>query len=202
VCEECSKNKQTLRSALYKGGEGEALPSVHEVLQSPGQPLDSTTRAFFEPRFGHDFSHVRIHTNAKARDSAQELNALAYTVGQDVVFGGGHFTPETIQGRRLLAHELTHVVQQSPSSTRTETLEIAYPRIPSELEAERTAESIEQEHSFKVKPVGHIQLSRQQPGVIDSPRSPFAKYRKYDRSQFGGRFDAEVSTIPLCVKLS
>lgn len=79
----------------------------------PGQPLDQGTRAFFEPRFGHDFSQVRVHTGATAAESAQAVNALAYTVGRDVVFGEGQYAPGTGVGKGLLAHELTHVLQQT-----------------------------------------------------------------------------------------
>ena len=66
---------------------------IHDVLRAPGQPLDATTRAFMEPRFGHDFSRVRVHSDAKAAESARAVNALAYTVGQDVVFGVGQYAP-------------------------------------------------------------------------------------------------------------
>ena len=83
------------------------------ALRRGGQPLPRSTRDFFEPRFGHDFSHVRIHTDAKAAASAKAVNALAYTMERDVVFGAGQYAPETMVGRRLLAHELAHVVQQS-----------------------------------------------------------------------------------------
>jgi hypothetical protein len=69
-----------------------------------------------EPRFGHDFSKVRVHTDEKAGESAQAIGAVAYTVGNDLVFGTGEFNPETSDGRRLMAHELTHVVQQSKGS--------------------------------------------------------------------------------------
>jgi hypothetical protein len=75
--------------------------------------LDPGTRAFFEPRFGHDFSAVRVHADAAAERSTRDVSALAYTVGNDIVFGAGHFAPGTHEGRRLIAHELTHVVQQS-----------------------------------------------------------------------------------------
>jgi len=85
---------------------------VHDVLRSPGQPLDATTRAFMEPRFGHDFSSVRVHTDAEAAESASAVNALAYTVGRDVVFGAGQYAPRTQTGQRLMAHELSHVIQQ------------------------------------------------------------------------------------------
>jgi hypothetical protein len=81
-------------------------------LQGGGQPLPRSERAFFEPRFGYDFSSVRIHTDAHAAEAARVAKARAFTVGEDVVFGAGHFAPETPAGRRLLAHELTHTVQQ------------------------------------------------------------------------------------------
>jgi hypothetical protein len=99
---------------LEQQRESSEVPSiVHEVLRSPGQPLDPVTRAFMEPRFGHDFSWVRVHSGAAAEQSARDVNAHAYTVGHDIVFGAGVFTSGTHEGRRLIAHELTHVVQQS-----------------------------------------------------------------------------------------
>lgn len=103
-----------LQRAAVNEAPVQNVPSiVHEVLRSPGQPLDAETRTFFEPRFGHDFSQVRVHTDAKAATSAKSVNALAYTVGRDVVFGTGHYQPWTGEGRGLLAHELAHVAQQS-----------------------------------------------------------------------------------------
>lgn len=91
----------------------EVPPSVHEVLRSPGQSLDPATRAVMEPRFGHDFSQVRVHTGAAAERSAEEVSAKAYTVEHNIVFGASRFSPSTNEGQRLMAHELTHVVQQS-----------------------------------------------------------------------------------------
>ncbi|HIH74603.1 MAG TPA: DUF4157 domain-containing protein [Methanosarcina sp.] len=90
-------------------------PIVHEVLQSPGQPLDPATRAFMEPRFGYDFSRVRVHSGGVAERSAQDLNAHAYTVGYNIVFNAGRLAPNTYEGQRLIAHELMHVVQQGSS---------------------------------------------------------------------------------------
>src|SRR5690242_20057476 len=77
-------------------------------VQAAGQPLDATTRAFMEPRFGHDFSRVRVHTGPEAAQSAAALNARAYTVGPAIVFGAGEYAPATAAGRKLLAHELAH----------------------------------------------------------------------------------------------
>ncbi|NJP09667.1 MAG: DUF4157 domain-containing protein [Leptolyngbyaceae cyanobacterium RU_5_1] len=90
----------------------EVPSSVHEALSSPGQPLDPMTRAFMEPRFNHDFSQVRVYSDAAAEQSTRNVNARAYTAGHNIVFGAGEFTPSTHEGRRLIAHELTHVVQQ------------------------------------------------------------------------------------------
>ena len=81
-------------------------------IRSGGQPLPESTRSFFEQRFGYDFRQVRAHADAKSAESARALNAKAYTIGRDVAFGMGQYVPETEQGKRLLAHELTHVVQQ------------------------------------------------------------------------------------------
>src|SRR5262245_30578093 len=78
----------------------------------PGRPLDPTTRSFFEDRFGADFGGVRVHDDAHAAASARDLQARAYTTHEDVVFGAGEYAPGTLAGRNLLAHELTHVVQQ------------------------------------------------------------------------------------------
>jgi hypothetical protein len=114
ACEEEDKKKVQMKPAELEGpAANEAPPIVHEVLRSPGQPLDAATRAYFEPRFGHDFSKVRVHTDANAAESTTTVNARAYTVGNNLVFGAGEYAPETDAGRRLLSHELTHVVQQS-----------------------------------------------------------------------------------------
>jgi hypothetical protein len=83
-----------------------------QAAASGGAPLSGDLRAYFEPRFGHDFSGVRVHHDNDAADAARAVQAHAYTIGQDIVFGAGEFQPETAGGKRLLAHELTHVVQQ------------------------------------------------------------------------------------------
>ena len=90
-----------------------APASVDQALASPGRPLEPALRQDMEQRFGHDFSRVRVHSGAAAEQSARDVNAHAYTVGHNIVFGAGRFAPGTHEGRRLIAHELTHVVQQS-----------------------------------------------------------------------------------------
>ena len=111
-CEHCHKG------ALHRIASGPrpdgVSPLVSEVLQSSGQSLDPSTRGFMEERFGRDFSRVRVHTGPKAAESAQAVNAVAYTVGQDVVFGNGEYDPHSTAGLMLIAHELVHTIQQTP----------------------------------------------------------------------------------------
>lgn len=112
-CDACSRGAAPLQRESADGLGPQALPSiVHDVLRSPGRPLDASTRAFMEPRFGHDFSRVRVHTDVEAAESARSVNAMAYTVGRQIVFAREQYDPATIAGRRVLAHELAHVLQQ------------------------------------------------------------------------------------------
>jgi hypothetical protein len=91
----------------------DVIRSIDNMGEGTGLPLDVSTRSFMESRFGFDFSKVRIHTDEKAAKSSQAVNALAFTTGNNIVFGKGQHTPTTEKGKRLIAHELTHVVQQS-----------------------------------------------------------------------------------------
>jgi hypothetical protein len=100
------------RKADSHAKSGYAPPIVDGVLRSPGRPLERNTQEFFERRLGHDFSAVRVHTDPTASASVQAVNASAYTVGHDIVIPSGHYASGTGGGLRLLAHELTHVVQQ------------------------------------------------------------------------------------------
>jgi len=128
------------RSAGLPAG---ASAAVQEALRSPGRPLDAATRAFMEPRFGHDFSRVRVHTDIPAADSARAVNSLAYTVGQSVVFGQSHYQPATDRGRKLLAHELVHVLQQGNMQIKpVMPLSIDSPAGPMEQEAHRVADAV------------------------------------------------------------
>jgi len=108
-----NKNDQSTKKLQDMQSKVAKPPTGFETLDSPGQSLDSTTRNFMEPRFGYDFSQVRVHTGEEAQESTREVGALAYTTGRDVVFGARQYDPGTSVGRQLLAHELTHVVQQA-----------------------------------------------------------------------------------------
>ncbi|MGY3149397.1 thiol-disulfide isomerase/thioredoxin [Bradyrhizobium sp. USDA 3397] len=138
-CEECQKKR------LHRRGGGAAAaiapPVVNEVLRSPGQLLDAGARAFMEPRFGHDFGGVRVHIDARAAESARNVNALAYTVGRDIVFGSGQYAPDSESGRKLLAHELHHVSHDAGDARPDSPIEIAGADAPGEAEA-RAAEAM------------------------------------------------------------
>jgi len=103
---------------LAPGALAETLAGT-DGSRGGGQPLDAETRSFFEPRFGHSFTHVRVHTDTQAAESAAAVHALAYTVGGNIVFAAGRYAPGSQSGRRLLAHELTHVVQQGGGRPRS-----------------------------------------------------------------------------------
>lgn len=125
-------------------------PRISSLIRSPGRALDDKTRASFEPRFGHDFSKVRVHTGPRANDSARSLRAQAYTVGQNIVFREGKFAPRTAEGRQLLAHELTHVVQQTSSLHFSKA--VSSPGDESEREAERVASRVSVGQSANFSP--------------------------------------------------
>jgi hypothetical protein len=120
-CEECKKKELQAKASGQRsqGTAGFAPPIVESVLRAPGHPLNPESRAFMEPRFQRDFGHVRVHADSRAAESARAVGALAYTVGRDIVLGSGHQDPQSPSGRRLLAHELAHVVQQQGGRSRS-----------------------------------------------------------------------------------
>jgi hypothetical protein len=107
LCTECEEER-----------EHKVLPQVHrkEWAAGSGSALPAETRAFFEPRFGADFSTVRVHTGERAEEAADSIDAKAFTIGNDIAFGRGEYSPASPAGRHLLAHELTHTVQQGAST--------------------------------------------------------------------------------------
>ncbi|MGF6870982.1 DUF4157 domain-containing protein [Paraburkholderia sp. MM5477-R1] len=138
-CDEC-RNKRieeageqsVVRRRLARSSGGFEAPSiVHQALGSAGRPLDSATRSDMEGRFDYDFSAVRIHTDGQAANSARSIGALAYTVGNDIAFGEGQYTPHSDAGRRLLAHELAHVTKSGSLRGIREPLELRRQSDPS-----------------------------------------------------------------------
>jgi outer membrane protein OmpA-like peptidoglycan-associated protein len=144
--------------------EGDPLFPVTNVINSGGRALDKATRTFFEPRFGTDFSHVRIHTDATAGQSARAINARAYTLGNHIVFGSGEYRPSDDRGKTLLAHELAHVAQAAGNSAKINR-NVIYRQggdgegSPGESEAPMTRAE-------------EIALSRTSPGLIAGEQSP------------------------------
>lgn len=116
---------------------------VNRVLNSPGKPLDAAVHRAFEPRFGHDFSGVRVHSDAEAAASARALHANAYTLGQHIAFDTGKYEPQTREGRKLIAHELAHTVQQKHGGSDSGRLSLGESTDHSETEADRVSEAIQ-----------------------------------------------------------
>jgi hypothetical protein len=157
------------RKAVLSADVSEAPAAVHDVLRTPGAPLDENTRAFMEPRFGHDFSHVRVHTDAKSAESARAVNALAYTVGNDVVFDADRYSSGTKSGYRLLAHELTHVVQQRGASRALgRQLAVGKHDTEHERDADAVAESVLSENRSPIFSTRHSPVQIQREGPADA----------------------------------
>jgi peptidoglycan/xylan/chitin deacetylase (PgdA/CDA1 family) len=115
-CDQCEKEKKEMQRKEINGAEtdvNDSFESYAGTLSQSGQTLPGEVRSFFEPRFGYDFSNVKVHTDLLAAQSAQSINALAYTSGNNIVFNQGAYSPDTESGKKLLGHELTHVVQQN-----------------------------------------------------------------------------------------
>jgi len=190
-CEECGK-KRTLRRKAADGGAVKTVPPiVHQVMDSPGEPLDRTTRTFMESRFGHDFSQVRVHTDARAAASAQAVNAVAYTAGEHIVLGGGYSSLASSAGRQLLAHELTHVVQHGPGPVSRGELRLGDAEDPAEVEAERAAATSHPPGKAGLRPQSDPRFLRR---VLDPNAGSRPSSDPYPEIETGvlGAFDMEV----------
>ncbi len=142
-CATCEEEEEKVHVQRKESSAAQPIavpPIVGQVLNTPGQPLDASTRSFMESRFGHDFGSVRVHADAKAAESVRGINAVAYTVGQDIAFGASQYQTQTASGRKLLAHELTHVVQQSGRRGSANRIHEVVDDDASEREAESIAE--------------------------------------------------------------
>lgn len=139
-------NASVARLLGDEADESPPSPVTDVVGSGRGRPLDGETRSFMEARLGHDFGDVRVHTDSRAGDSAKAVRADAYTVGRDVVFGRGQWSPGTDAGRRMLAHELTHVVQQAAGpvdgTPAPGGIRLSDPSDRFEREAERVADQV------------------------------------------------------------
>lgn len=169
-CEECRKKRLQRKERNEPGiRSGSTVPPiVDEVLRSPGQPLNFGTRTFFESRFGHDLSKVRVHANTAANQSADAVKAQAYTVGSNVVFASGQYAPSTPAGKRLLAHELVHTIQQGASYPINKSLKVGAPHDTPEMEAAELAGEVMLGKKFRVTQRVPAILARQ-PAPAPSP---------------------------------
>lgn len=183
-CTTCAGKGAVVNRSAAEGAAGEAAnaPSlVGDVVGSSGQPLSPAVRSYFEPRFGQNLGDVRVHTGARADASARSVNALAYTVDRDIVFREGSYSPETNPGKKLLAHELVHVLQQSngaPSrQDKSAGLSVSDPSDAAEIEADTIANEV----------VG---------GGVSSPiqRAPMAIARQVPDGDAGAPQDSELHT--------
>jgi hypothetical protein len=157
------------RTSAGTARAGKAPSIVHEVLSSAGRPMDMASRGFFETRFSHDFGNVRIHSDARAQASAAAVNARAYTVGSDIVLGRGADACAA-SGRRLMAHELAHVVQQEGAASADGGLSVS-DDAAAEGQADSTAERVEGQGfpgnpgpSAPLSPAAGMSLQRDTPG--------------------------------------
>lgn len=141
ACDDCEKKK--LQRRAVAPAPRDVPQNVGNVLATSGTPLEPAARHDMESRFGHDFGSVRIHTDAQAAESARSVGALAYTVGSHVVFGAAQYAPQTHTGRHLLAHELTHTIQQrSGFKLQRQEAAVSSPTDAAEIEADRTADAV------------------------------------------------------------
>lgn len=138
------------------------LDSRIQSLKGGGQSLPDSARSYFEPRIGYDFSQVRVHTDSQAAETARTVNAQAFTVGSEVVFVAGQFAPQTNEGRRLIAHELTHVVQQGGQMlSRPGNLRVTRPSDAAEREARAGAAAVASGEAFRPRTTSSVALARQ-----------------------------------------
>lgn len=186
-CAACQEKREPLlqRKAGMPLAQPSAVPPiVHDVLLSPGQAMNAATRAFMESRFGQDFGEVRLHTDAQAAQSAQAVAAHAYTVGSHMVFGAGQYQPESTQGRHLLAHELTHVVQQSGQGAVQRVSAISRPNDAAEWEAEAIADQIlAGEPTTDVIGAASLSLQRSSQSTVQTMEEPITRTQEIALSQ-------------------
>jgi nucleoid-associated protein YgaU len=162
-------------SAETKSSRRTVPPAVGEVLNDSGRPLDAGTRAFMEPRLGHDFGKVRVHSDESAAASARSVGARAYTVGNDLVFDSGEFAPQTPAGRRLLAHELTHVVQQARAGevAQLERMGVSEPEDASEREADAASARVARGEFVQISAAAEPALHRDKKANFTAPYGQF-----------------------------
>ncbi len=169
-CSSCKRKEERVlqRKAVAPGPVGVPATAT-SVLHAPGAPLDGATRGMFESRFGRSFADVRVHADTSAARAAQSIDAAAYTAGSHIVFGAGRYEPHSERGRRLLAHELTHVVQQHGAALPAG---VGPADDVHEREADRVAERVAFGDSVQVAPRRDRMIRRQTEEAADAAATP------------------------------
>lgn len=212
---ECQQKQQLSLQHKTQGAKagGEVPSIVHEVLNSPGQSLELETRTFMESRFEQDFGDIQVHDDAKAHDSAKAVNASAYTVKKNIVFGEGKYDPHSMLGQRLIAHELTHTIQQQQSEPAMQSsLNLAHNNTQQEQEAEDVANAVVQGQPIGISQFHSPQVVRQTamdggvdeetprdaglPGGVETPVTESAS--SSGGSSSGGGGSGGVPSVPDC----
>ena len=203
-CPECKKKREAgaklqrkgARPTCHSESSATAPPIVHDVLRSSGQPLDTAARAFMEPRFGYDFSRVRVHTDSQAAKSAEAVNAQAYTVGSNVVFGAGRGPSH----QQLLAHELAHVVQQGGRQSGG-SLQVAPANDSAERAADRAADQVLSgaHPANSMKAEGRLQRLGANPGC-DKAQADAIHQGIYDANPWAKKAIKALEARPLAQK--
>ncbi len=173
-CAGCRRKRRGQRDRPSASSESVSA-NVHEVIRNSGKPLDPETRSFMEPRFGHDFGNVRVHTGNQADRAARALHASAFTVGKNIVFRRSRFAPDTSEGKRLLAHELTHTIQQkSNDAAPPNELTVSHPEDRAEREARATAQAVAHARPTSPPSLQRPQIARDDlgGGASPAPSSP------------------------------
>ncbi len=174
-CQTCADSRSALRRQSANDASDDLPPAVHAVLRAPGRELDAATRAFMQTRFGQDFTGVRIHTGAAAATAAKAVRAHAFTVGRDIVFGAGQYAPHTAAGQHLLAHELTHTLQQGEAPA-PDRLTIGKATAVGEREADRVAQAVlgERPAQARIRVPRHLQRNAEDEAASPETDSPEA----------------------------
>ena len=167
--------------------EDERSPVKDLLASSSGQPLDRDTQALMQSRLGHDFSDVRVHADGQATDSAKAVNAQAYTVGTNVVFQSDKYSPGTDSGNKILAHELTHVVQQKAGpvdgTPAAGGISVSHPSDPFEQAAERNAEQAMSSNAAPVAAAAPAAASMQRAEEEEEPVQTLAIQREEEEEE-------------------
>lgn len=202
-CQACSQDDELplMRQRVAASARPSSLPPiVREVLPASGRPLEPGVRAFFEPRFGCDFSAVRVHTDEQAARAADAMDASAFTVGSSIWFGRGMYRPQAMFGRRLLAHELTHTIQQRGRAVAQRNVRVGEASDAAEIAADRAADAV-----LAGEPLPPIRAGapvvRRAPKVSPVPNDPSRRLVEMDdgsryRVQRIVGLDQETKTIP------